>query len=248
MQPHERRSNASSTANHLLGNRGSLTRGLISQNQILKQIDDGAKRLLDIAGAVGIGIVLSPVLICGALALFLTGVRPVIFKQQRVGAGNRPFTMFKFRTLPTSPAEGMTVTADERAQFILELTGGATPNSETGLYKQDALSANCVGRFLRQYSIDELPQLWNVIRGDMSLVGPRPALVWEADLFSPTQKQRHRVKPGMTGLWQVSGRNALSTAQMIELDLAYVEQRNTWLDLKILLQTPKAVLFKKLTR
>lgn len=238
----------SSNADHLSGNSNNPSEAPSKQRLVFKHIDGALKRLIDIVGALVICLVLSPVLICAALALFLTGVRPVIFKQERIGVGNRPFTLFKFRTLPTSIAANISAASDERAQFILELTGHAFPNSDTGLYKHDAQSANGVGRILRKYSIDELPQLWNVFRGDMSLVGPRPALGWETELFSPVQNQRHLVKPGMTGLWQVSGRNALSTAQMLDLDLIYVKTRTTWFDLLILAQTPKAVLFEKLTR
>jgi lipopolysaccharide/colanic/teichoic acid biosynthesis glycosyltransferase len=99
-----------------------------------------------------------------------------------------------------------------------------------------------MSRFLRRFSIDELPQLVNVILGDMSIVGPRPSLPWEVELFTPEQRRRHAVLPGITGLWQVSGRNRLNMQQMLALDLVYVEQQSFLLDLKILWQTMPAVL------
>jgi lipopolysaccharide/colanic/teichoic acid biosynthesis glycosyltransferase len=105
-----------------------------------------------------------------------------------------------------------------------------------------------VGRILRRTSIDELPQLLNVLRGEMSLVGPRPSLPWEVELYSPEQRRRHQCLPGITGLWQVSGRNRLSMPEMLALDLDYLERRSLWLDLQIMWRTPRAVLFDHSTR
>jgi lipopolysaccharide/colanic/teichoic acid biosynthesis glycosyltransferase len=105
-----------------------------------------------------------------------------------------------------------------------------------------------IGRFLRKCSIDELPQLLNVIRGDMSLVGPRPATPSEVDLFTPQQRRRHECPPGITGLWQVNGRNRVSSREMLDLDLVYVERSSLLLDLRILLRTPRAVLLDRYTR
>lgn len=208
---------------------------------------DVAKRLLDIAGASIFGIAAIPLIAVAAAALRLNGITPVFFRQTRVGLGNQPFTMLKLRTIRMD--ESMDVAAKKRAheRFLAELADAATPDPETGLFKPDSTSNSAVGRFLRCYSIDELPQLWNVLRGDMSLVGPRPALPSEVAHFSPAQQRRHSVKPGLTGLWQVNGRSALSTAKMLELDVDYAANRTLWMDLVILARTPGAIL-KKLTR
>ena len=206
-----------------------------------------ARRALDVAGASVVSIAVLPILVCAALALWISGIRPVLFRQERVGLCNRPFTMLKFRTLYVYGAQDPAERHTARSAIIAELNGVAEPDPQTGLFKQDTVATNKVGEILRRYSIDELPQLWNVLRGEMSLVGPRPALLWEAELFSTAQQRRHLVKPGMTGLWQVSGRNALNTAQMLALDIAYVESNSIWVDLGILVRTPSAVL-RKLTR
>lgn len=202
------------------------------------------KRPLDVTlGLVAIAL-LSPVMLAAAAAIRLTGRGPILFRQTRIGRDERPFTMMKFRT--------MRVSADnDRVQNEIvrrELGGGATPDAGTGLYRpaQDPRVTQ-IGRFLRKLSIDELPQLFNVVRGDMSLVGPRPATPEEVQLFTPEQRRRHQCLPGITGLWQVSGRNRLSSREMLELDLVYVERCSLRLDLAILLSTPRAVLFDRFT-
>jgi lipopolysaccharide/colanic/teichoic acid biosynthesis glycosyltransferase len=130
-----------------------------------------------------------------------------------------------------------------------ELAGDPTLVTADGVMKpMDDPRITPVGRWLRRFSIDELPQLLNVLKGEMSLVGPRPALPWEVALFTPEQRRRQRTPPGITGLWQVSGRNRLAMPQMLELDLTYLERRSLGLDLAILARTPKAVLFDCATR
>jgi lipopolysaccharide/colanic/teichoic acid biosynthesis glycosyltransferase len=152
--------------------------------------------------------------------------------------------MYKFRT--------MRVTLDDdgvQNEIVREeLEGTAAPDPATKLYRPaDDPRITPVGRFLRKCSIDELPQLLNVVRGEMSLVGPRPATPSEVVLFTPQQRRRHQCRPGITGLWQVNGRNRLSSREMLDLDLAYVERSSLLLDLKILLRTPRAVLFDRYT-
>jgi len=195
------------------------------------------KRALDLALATLALVVSAPVMLIAAGLVRLSSPGPVLFRQVRIGRGERPFTMLKLRT--------MYVDSDERAsrEFnTCELLGEAEPDSD-GVFKlENDPRIVPVGRFLRRYSIDELPQLLNVLRGEMSLVGPRPSLPWEVELYSPEQRRRHECLPGLTGLWQVSGRNRLSMPQMLSLDLEYVERRSLRLDLWILWRTLPAVL------
>ncbi len=169
------------------------------------------KRFLDIAVALAALVVLSPLVVAVALTILLTLGRPVLFRQQRPGLGGRPFTLYKFRTMrPATPGEGPTT---------------------------DATRLGRLGAFLRSTSLDELPELWNVLRGDMSLVGPRPLLMEYLPLYSPEQARRHTVRPGMTGWAQVNGRNAISWEEKFRLDVWYVDHHSLWLDLRILLLT-----------
>jgi len=142
--------------------------------------------------------------------------KPIIFTQVRPGLASRPFKMIKFRTMNNQ----------------CDTDGNLLP---------DAQRLTSFGRFLRSTSLDELPELWNVIKGDMSLVGPRPLLMEYLPLYSPEQARRHEVRPGITGWAQVNGRNALSWEEKFKLDVWYVDNRTFWLDLKILLMTVKKV-------
>ncbi len=200
------------------------------------------QRLFDLTLTIPILILIAPVLLLAAIAVGLTSRGPVLFRQIRVGRGEQPFWMLKFRT--------MYVDADHRLQEEMnrrELMGEAV--AENGLYKP-ALDPRItpVGQVLRKSSIDELPQLFNVLKGEMSLVGPRPALPFEVELFTPEERRRHDCRPGITGVWQVCGRNRLSMRKMLALDLVYVNYRSFKLDLWVLLKTPKAVLFERATR
>jgi len=201
-----------------------------------------AQRLFDLALTIPILILIAPLLLVAAIAVAVSSRGPVLFRQIRVGRGEQPFRMLKFRS--------MYVDADHRLQEEMnrrELSGEAV--AEDGLFKPvHDPRITPVGRFLRQSSIDELPQLFNVLKGEMSLVGPRPALPWEVELFTPEERRRHDCRPGITGIWQVSGRNRLSMRKMLALDLVYVRYRSLKLDLWVLLQTPRAVLFERATR
>lgn len=175
------------------------------------------KRILDIVlSAIGL-VVLSPVIVLVALLIRLKIGGPVFFRQARPGLSGKPFDVVKFRSM-----------TDE-----LDDTGQPLPDSErlTGL-----------GRFLRSTSLDELPELWNVLKGEMSLVGPRPLLMEYLPLYSEEQARRHNVRPGITGWAQVNGRNALGWDERFELDVWYVDNQSLWLDLKILLMTLVGVL------
>jgi lipopolysaccharide/colanic/teichoic acid biosynthesis glycosyltransferase len=196
------------------------------------------KRFVDLAIAIPMLIITAPVLIVAIALICWNEPGNPIFRQARVGKGGRPFTMFKLRTMYLNNDD-----AEARKFNRSELLGEVDAKPTNSLFK---LENDCrimpVGRFLRRLSIDELPQLWNVLRGDMSIVGPRPSLAWEVSLFTREQLRRHEVPPGMTGLWQVSGRNRLSMQQMLALDLTYVDQQSILLDMQILWRTLPAVI------
>jgi lipopolysaccharide/colanic/teichoic acid biosynthesis glycosyltransferase len=177
---------------------------------------DVVKRLGDVAAA-SIGLIVSsPVQLAVAVLVRQRLGAPVLFRQPRPGRGGRIFTILKFRTMKDAdPSLGLVSDAERLTDF---------------------------GRRLRATSLDELPALWNVLRGDMSLVGPRPLLVEYLERYSPTQARRHEVRPGITGLAQVSGRNSLSWEDRLQLDVDYVENRSVALDLRILLMTVTTVL------
>jgi lipopolysaccharide/colanic/teichoic acid biosynthesis glycosyltransferase len=179
---------------------------------------DALNRAADVVVAGSALVLASPVLALAALAVRLSG-GPVLYRQTRVGKGGADFELLKLRTMVVgAESQGAGFAVDRGDPRI-------TP----------------VGRFLRRLSLDELPQLWNVVRGDMSLVGPRPTLRYQVDRY--TERQRHRldVKPGITGWAQVHGRASLPWDERIELDVWYVENRSSWLDLKILAMTPFAL-------
>lgn len=188
-----------------------------------------AKIVIDRVGSALLLVLLSPVMLAAAVAVKLTSPGPVLYHQSRVGQHGRVFSFLKFRT--------MVCDADAR---LTDLVG--CNESDGLLFKiHDDPRVTAVGRVLRRYSIDELPQLWNVVRGDMSLVGPRPLPV-SPEEFTGDARRRLRVKPGITGLWQVSGRSELSWDDTVRIDMDYVDRWSLMLDLKILLRTPAAVL------
>lgn len=170
------------------------------------------KRVVDVVLSALVLVILSPLMFIIALVIRLALGRPVLFRQQRPGLHGRPFTLYKFRT--------MTEARDEHGNLL-----------------PDEQRLTCFGRFLRSTSLDELPELWNVLKGDMSLVGPRPLLMEYLPLYTPEQMRRHEVKPGITGWAQVNGRNALSWEERFALDVWYVDHLSFWLDMKILLLT-----------
>lgn len=174
------------------------------------------KRAFDLALTVPAAVLSLPVQVLVAVAVRRTMGRPVLFRQERPGLHGEPFTMVKFRTMrDADPANGIVDDADRLTR---------------------------VGRLMRATSLDELPSLWNVVRGDMSLVGPRPLLVRYLERYSPEQARRHEVRPGLTGLAQVSGRNALTWERKLELDVEYVDHHTLRGDLRILAATVGKVL------
>jgi len=193
------------------------------------------KRALDLAGAVALLIALWPVLAGVAVAVRVVLGAPVLFHQARVGRGGEAFTLYKFRTMKTDRR----VRAERRAQDRARDRAGDRRQT----HKSTADPRHTpLGRFLRRSSLDELPQLWNVVRGDMSLVGPRPELTEVVDRYSLRDHPRHRVRPGLTGPWQISARGNGLLHEHVDVDLAYVARITLLGDLAILLATPAAVL------
>ncbi len=191
------------------------------------------KRLFDVVGSVALLILLSPLLLATALLVKLTSPGPVFFSQDRIGMNKRVFRLLKFRS--------MVVDAEARKKDLAHLNEVDGPVFKI---KEDP-RVTPVGKVIRKLSIDELPQLINVVKGEMSLVGPRPPLPSEVDLYDWTDRKRLSIRPGITCLWQVSGRNDLSFQEWMELDRAYIDNWSTWLDFKILLRTIPVVLFGK---
>jgi lipopolysaccharide/colanic/teichoic acid biosynthesis glycosyltransferase len=176
-----------------------------------------SKRFIDIAGAATFLALTSPVLAITALIVLIAMGRPVLFRQVRPGLNERPFTLLKLRTMRNGVGSHIRIAAD-------------------------AERLTALGCFLRRSSLDEMPQLWNVLRGSMSLVGPRPLLDSYLPLYSAAQRRRHEVKPGITGWAQINGRNTLTWERKFELDVWYVDNWSLQLDMKILLHTAWKVL------
>jgi lipopolysaccharide/colanic/teichoic acid biosynthesis glycosyltransferase len=191
---------------------------------------------LDLTVAVvALTVLAVPMMIIGLL-IRLTSEGPALFRQQRIGYRGQTFTMYKFRTMRTGVGDEML-----RELIAAELCGEDT--SVNGSCKLDGdPRVTGIGGFLRKTSLDELPQLLNVLLADMSLVGPRPCLEWEARMFPSQFQPRFTVRPGITGLWQVSGRSTVGTLDMLDLDVAYVRTRSTVGDLSILLRTVPSML------
>jgi lipopolysaccharide/colanic/teichoic acid biosynthesis glycosyltransferase len=194
------------------------------------------KRLLDVVMALLLLAALLPVLGVVAMLVGLSSSGPILFKQRRLGRGGQEFWFYKFRTMVDGNDP-----ADHRAYTHALIRGQAQP--VRGAFKlADDPRVTPLGAFLRRYSIDEFPQLINVLLGHMSIVGPRPPLPYEAELYGPLEWQRLAVTPGLTGLWQVSGRSRLTFEEMIELDLEYIDRWSLWLDVLIIIRTPLAML------
>jgi len=200
---------------------------------VFEGIDFALKRSFDLVGAAGLLILLSPALVVIALAVRLSSRGPVIYRSMRPGIGHRPFACLKFRTMRTD--------ADQRQGDLESL------NEASGaLFKiRHDPRLTPVGRVLRRFSLDELPQLVNVLRGEMSLVGPRPLPVRDYELLEEWHRKRYMVLPGMTGLWQVSGRAELDFDDLVRLDFIYLERWSLALDFAILLKTVPAVIFRR---
>lgn len=189
------------------------------------------KRLMDIVGA-SVGLLLaSPIMLIVAILIKLEDPKgPIFFSQVRNGAYPKTFKMYKFRS--------MYIDAEERLQELMHLNEQSGP----AFKMKDDPRITKVGKFIRKASLDELPQLFNVLKGDMSLVGPRPAIPREVEQYTAYQKQRLFVKPGLTCIWQVSGRNNIEFDQWVELDIEYIKTRSLWLDIKLIWLTIPSLL------
>jgi len=200
---------------------------------------EAAIRALDIAVSLAAMLALAPLMAALWLLVRSTSPGPGVFRQERVGRGMRRFRVLKLRTMYARQSDQI------HRDYVAGLARDKADHGPRGLLKVEAdPRITRIGKWLRRTSLDELPQLFNVLRGDMSLVGPRPALPWEAEMWPsvyPEYRRRFDVKPGMTGLWQVSGRSRLSVEQWLELDAEYVRRRSFGLDLQILARTLPAV-------
>jgi lipopolysaccharide/colanic/teichoic acid biosynthesis glycosyltransferase len=201
------------------------------------------KQVMDVLGSALILILCAPLFLVIALAIKLSSKGPVLYRQQRVGQYGQNFTFLKFRSMRTNNDNSV------HREYVTQLIAGKAEHTLTdakseGVYKLTKdTRVTPVGKILRKTSLDELPQLMNVLKGDMSLVGPRPPIPYELAAYQTWHRRRVlEVKPGITGLWQVSGRNRIKFDEMVRLDLQYAKSWSPWLDLKILMRTPRAVL------
>lgn len=204
-----------------------LWRGVISGTYFVK-------RLIDVIASIILMVLLTPLFLVIMALIYKSSPGPVLYKQTRVGRWGKLFTMWKFRS--------MYLDADQRLKEIMaqnEMTGGVIfkMKNDPRIFP--------VGKFIRKASIDELPQLWNVLKGDMSLVGPRPALPSEVNQYSLQDRQRLEVIPGITCIWQVSGRSNIPFPQQVQLDVQYIQSQSIWMDISLLLKTIPAVLLSR---
>jgi len=198
-----------------------------------------AKRFIDIAGSLSAIVIGAPLFAAAAIAIKMTSQGPVVYRQKRVGRYGRSFTLFKFRSMRVDNDHAV------HREYVRNLIAGSVESAGTKkifkLTNDPRITA--VGKLLRRTSIDEIPQFFNVLFGDMSLVGPRPPIPYEVDSYEIWHRRRLlSVKPGITGLWQVNGRSRTTFDEMVRLDLQYSRTWSVWMDLKILLQTPRAVI------
>jgi lipopolysaccharide/colanic/teichoic acid biosynthesis glycosyltransferase len=202
---------------------------------------DPVKRALDLAASSTLLALLSPALLLLGVLVKLTSRGTVLYRQVRIGQDMKPFQMLKFRTMQSNADHK--IHQDYVSSFI-KARGHAHEAAQNGFFKiANDPRVTPIGRILRKTSLDELPQLWNVLRGEMSLVGPRPPLPYELEQYEPWHSRRLlEAQPGITGLWQVTGRSRTTFDEMVRLDLRYARTRSLWTDIKILLATPAAVL------
>jgi len=221
---------------------------LLARHHLRHGLRKGAKRTLDIACGSLMVLLLSPLLITAALMIILVDGRPITFAGKRVGRFSRLFPMMKFRTMRRDAeaiekkiqehkiSQSAQHFVDPEHASVMKLRKTLLKFSDGEKYPNDPRILP-FGKFMRKFSIDELPQLIHIITGEMSLVGPRPFAMWEVAEFTPRDLLRHKIQPGLTGLWQISNRNKITHDEAIGLDLKYAARQSFWLDLRILLMT-----------
>ena len=198
------------------------------------------KRVFDALSAAVLLVLCTPVLLGVVVLIRATSPGRALFRQTRVGRGEKTFTILKFRTMDDNCSD------EVHQSYVRDLLSGQKVDGSGELFKlADDPRVTRVGAWLRRTSLDELPQLINVLRGDMSLVGPRPVLPFEAEMFNGEQRVRFGVRPGLTGLWQVSGRSRIPFLDQLALDVRYVREESFLLDLKILLRTIPTLLSRR---
>ena len=217
----------------------------LPRNDKLSRFFTITKRVMDVSGSLLLLLLTAPLLLAVALAVRLSSKGTILYSQQRVGQYGKPFTFLKFRSMYEGSDPGV------HQRYVMELIAGQAErhasgqnSAANGFFKltQDKRITR-VGAFLRRTSLDELPQLFNVLKGEMSLVGPRPAIPYEVAAYQTWHRRRLlEVKPGITGLWQVNGRSRIAFDEMVRLDLRYAKEWSPLLDLRILLRTPRAVI------
>jgi lipopolysaccharide/colanic/teichoic acid biosynthesis glycosyltransferase len=215
----------------------------LSESQRRRKLSLLTKRLMDVVGSTCALVLLSPLFLLLAALIKLTSKGPVLYRQERVGQHGVPFVVLKFRSMHISSDEAI-----HKEYVRTFIAGRAQSRSADGSRKPYKITndprVTWLGRLMRRASLDELPQFWNVLRGDMALVGPRPPIPYELEAYDLWHRRRVlETKPGITGLWQVHGRSRTTFDEMVRLDLQYSRSWSPMLDLKILLQTPRAVFF-----
>lgn len=192
--------------------------------------------------AAGFLIALSPFILIICVLIKFTSSGPILIKQKRVGRGGKTFLMYKFRSMRIN------IPSKAHQEFMKHYIKGELTKADRkeGIYKlKDDPRVTPIGRFIRSYSLDEIPQFLNVLKGEMSIVGPRPAIPYELQWYKDWQKKRLDVLPGITGLWQTKGRNKLSFDAGVRYDLKYIRNQSLWLDLKIMFDTVFVMLFRR---
>ena len=213
----------------------------LSKPSLSRQATSLLKKLMDIVGSLFALLIFSPIFMIIAAAVKLTSEGPIFFKQERMGLNGETFTFLKFRSMYTNSDP------NRHKDYIKKYIGQGKEANSPGVYKlSNDPRITPFGNFIRKTSLDELPQFINVFKGDMSLVGPRPPIPYECELYDIWHRRRLlSVKPGITGLWQVTGRSSTNFDEMVRLDLKYINEWSLWLDVKLLLKTPWVVLTGK---
>ncbi len=200
------------------------------------------KRALDLCLALFSILLFGPLMLAIALGIRISSPGPILYRQKRIGKDGIPFDMLKFRSMQVKNNSDL---HREYVQKLIKNNTGPLDLGKNSLKLTGDSRITGVGKYLRKFSLDELPQFFNVLKGEMSIVGPRPPLPYEYEVYEEWHKQRLAVLPGITGLWQVTGRNVVAFDEMVHMDLEYIQSMNIWLDLKIIYLTPIEMIIGK---